>query len=819
MVFHLPRGIRFTLPVLRGKIKMVNLTKSDLEPSVILADYRLAVRSREVSLACRREVHSGRANFGASGDGKELAQLALARVFEPGDWRSGYYRDQTLMMALGNLTVRSFFAQLYAHADVKLEPTAAGRMMVTHFGSRVLNADGSWQDQTQLYNSAPDSSPTASQMPRLVGLAYASRLYRELEVLKEMPSFSRHGDEVAFGIIGNASAAEGMFWESINAIGVLKSPAVISIWDDGYGISVPNALQILKEDLSQLLSGFQRTDNGDGFDLYTVPGWNYPALIDTYRTAAGHARRFHVPSIIHITEMTQPLGHSTSGSHERYKSPERLAWESEYDPIARMRTWMLEDQITTEAALAKIEQEEQVDVRQERQAAWDAFVASLAGDLETVDGMLGEIEQETTCDLHEVRKRMGANVFPRRRDLFEAIQQTLLITRDQTGRTREQLIAWRNRKQQAYQSLYGTHLLSESGESPIHVTLCPPKYDIHVEEIPGHELLNCYFDHLFKRDPRVLTFGEDVGLLGGVNKTMSDLQAKYGPLRISDTGVRETTILGQAIGLAMRGLRPIAEIQYLDFLLYALQTMSDDLATIRWRTSGGHKAPVIVRTRGHRLEGMWHAGSLMAGIIHLVRGMHVLVPRDMTRAAGFYNTLLKGDDPGLVVEVLNGYRLKERMPTNLDEITVPLGVPEVLRSGDDITLVTYGALCRIVLDAVEALSETGIDTEVIDVQSLLPFDRQALIVDSLKKTNRLLIIDEDVPGGTSAYIMQQVLEKQGGYQWLDSGPRTLTAQAHRPAFGADGDYFSKPNKEDIFKAVYGIMHESQPTKYPLFYDE
>ena len=797
---------------------MPDPTKMSLDTTTILADYRLAVRSREVSLACRREVHSGRASFGASGDGKELAQLALSHVFEPGDWRSGYYRDQTLMMALDHLTAGRFFAQLYAHADVEAEPTAGGRMMITHFGSRVLNPDGSRQDQTQLYNSAPDSSPTASQMPRLVGLAYASRLYRELDELQDIALFSRQGNEVAFGIIGNASAAEGMFWESVNAIGVLRSPAVISIWDDGYGISVPNELQLLKENLSVLLSGFQRTDDGPGYDLYAVPGWDYPRLVETYKAAATHARREHIPAIIHVTEMTQPLGHSSSGSHERYKPPERLQWEAEYDPIRRMRHWMLDEQIASEEQIKEIDREEATYVRRERQAAWDHFVESLSDDLKAVDTLLEEVEHQSACNMSEVRKQMKANAYPRRSDLFEAIHQTLLITRNTTGTARENLIAWRNTKRPEYQKLYSDHLLSESAESPLHVPLCLPRYDTPSEDLPGHELLNRYFDRLFERNLQVITFGEDVGILGGVNKTMAGLQEKYGDLRVSDTGIRETTILGQAIGLAMRGFRPIAEIQYLDFLLYALQTMSDDLATMHWRTRGGHKAPVIVRTRGHRLEGVWHSGSLMAGIIHMVRGMHVLVPRDMTRAAGFYNTLLQGDDPGLVVEVLNGYRLRERMPDNLDEITIPLGVPDLLRAGKDMTLVTYGALCRIVLDAAEELSETGIDIEVFDVQSLLPFDRHALIAESLQKTNRLLIVDEDVPGGTSAYIMQQVLEEQKGYQWLDSEPRTLTAQAHRPAFGTDGDYFSKPNKEDIFTAVYDLMHESDPSRFPLFYD-
>lgn len=786
----------------------------------VLNDYRIALESRFTSLIGRREVFSGRAKFGIFGDGKELAQLAMSHAFRQGDFRSGYYRDQTFMFAAGMMSIREFFAQLYAHTDVTAEPHSAGRQMNAHFATRLLNPDGSWRSQTDLKNSSSDVSPTASQMPRLVGLAYASRLYRELDELHHLTQFSRHGSEVAFGTIGNASCAEGMFWESINAIGVLKAPAIISIWDDGYGISVPNAHQITNEDLSTLLSGFQRrSGSDDGFNLYTVRGWDYPALVNAYQEAAEIARHEHIPAIIHVIEMTQPQGHSTSGSHERYKSKERLAWEEEFDGIAKMRAWLIESDLATPGELNEIEQEAREKVERIKTEAWEAFVAANYENAQTAVRLIEAVEANCSCpaEVAQAKEQLIAKRAPQRRDVLSTLHDVLIAIRHEESPAKQQLVNWKNEQQRAGRQVYATHLFSSSPESNLNVPEVKPIYSPHSPKVSGFEILNACFDAMLGRDPRVVAFGEDVGKLGGVNQTFAGLQSKYGALRVADTGIREVTILGQAIGMAMRGLRPIAEIQYLDYLLYALQLISDDLATLRWRTAGGQKAPVIISTRGHRLEGIWHAGSPMAGIINLVRGVHVLVPRNMTQAAGFYNTLLQGDDPGLVVEVLNGYRLKETMPDNIGEFTVPIGVPEVLRAGEDVTLVTYGACCQIALQAAEKLHRVGIEVEVIDVQSLLPFDRHGRILESLKKTSRILFLDEDVPGGATAYMMQQVLEGQGGYWWLDAEPRTLSAAPHRPAYGADGAYFSKPNIEDVFAAVYEMMHETEPARYPIFY--
>ncbi len=791
-----------------------------LNPKEVLRDYRIAVESRFASLIGRREVFSGRAKFGIFGDGKEIAQLAMARAFRQGDFRSGYYRDQTFMFAAGMMSIREFFAQLYAHADVTADPHSAGRQMNAHFATRLLNPDGSWRSQTDMKNSSADISPTGSQMPRAVGLAYASRLYRELEELHHLTQFSRHGNEVAFATIGNASCAEGMFWEAINAIGVLKAPAVVSIWDDGYGISVPNAHQITKEDLSVLLSGFQRQPGlEDGFNLYTVRGWDYVALVQAYQEATDIARREHIPAIIHVIEMTQPQGHSTSGSHERYKSKERLAWEEAFDGIAKMREWLIETDLATPGELDELEQAARAKVERAKTEAWEAFVASHYEDGQTAVRLIEAVEANCACpdEVGLAKQQLIAKRAPLRRDILSAVHDVLIATHHEDSPARQQLAAWYGRLHQQGHHTYATHLYSSSSESALNVPEVKPIYSPQSPQVNGFEVLNACFDAMLARDPRVVAFGEDVGKLGGVNQTFAGLQAKYGLLRVSDTGIREVTILGQAIGMAMRGLRPIAEIQYLDYLLYALQLISDDLATLRWRTAGGQKAPVIISTRGHRLEGIWHAGSPMAGIIHLVRGVHVLVPRNMTQAAGFYNTLLLGDEPGLVVEVLNGYRLKETLPDNIGEFTVPLGVPEVLRPGTDVTLVTYGACCQIGLTAAEKLHQVGISVEVIDVQSLLPFDRHGRILQSLQKTSRILFLDEDVPGGTTAYMMQQVLEAQGGYWWLDSAPRTLAAKPHRPAYGSDGAYFSKPNVEEVFDAVYEMMHEANPMRYPLFY--
>ncbi|MEZ4643437.1 MAG: thiamine pyrophosphate-dependent enzyme [Chloroflexota bacterium] len=791
-----------------------------LDPATVLTDYRLAVESRQVSLIGRREVFSGRAKFGIFGDGKEIPQIAMAKAFRKGDFRSGYYRDQTFMFAKKMATIHEFFAQLYAHANVDADPQSAGRQMNAHFATRLLNPDGSWKVQTEMLNTSADVSPTGSQMPRLVGLAYASRVYRELEALQYMTQFSRRGNEVAWGTIGNASCAEGMFWESVNAIGVLNAPAVISIWDDGYGISVPNAHQITHGDLSLLLAGFRRQPDSDhGFNLYTVRGWDYMELVRVYHEAGAIARRDHIPAIVHVVELTQPQGHSTSGSHERYKSPERLAWEEEFDGIKKLREWIVERGLALPGELDDIEYEARERVERIKSEAWRAFTASYYEDVQTAVHLIESVEAACSCptDVAQIKQRLLNKPNPQQRDILNALHDVLLAIKDEDSRARAQLIAWKNERLATNVRRYGAHLHNDERGSALLVPEVKPVYAPDSPLVSGFEVLNTFFDAMLSRDPRVLAFGEDVGKLGGVNQTFAGLQAKYGALRVADTGIREATILGQAIGLAMRGLRPIAEIQYLDYVLYALQLMADDLATLRWRTAGGQKAPVIVSTRGHRLEGIWHAGSPMAGIINLVRGMHVLVPRDMTRAAGFYNTLLQGDEPGLVVEALNGYRLKEKLPANIGELTVPLGVPEVLRAGDDVTIVTYGACCRIALDAADKLQRVGVEVEVVDVQSLLPFDRYGRILQSLQKTSRILFLDEDVPGGTTAYMMQHVLEKQGGFWWLDAEPRTLTAKEHRPAYGSDGSYFSKPNVEEVFDVVYEMMHEADPSRYPLFY--
>jgi 2-oxoisovalerate dehydrogenase E1 component len=784
----------------------------------IIKDYRLAYQSRQASLIGRREVMSGRAKFGIFGDGKELPQLAMARAFRPGDWRSGYYRDQTLAFATGMSTIQQFFAQLYAHADLEADPATGGRAMNAHFATRSLNPDGSWKDLTAQPNSSADVSPTAAQMPRVVGLAYASKLYRQLEALKSFNQFSKGGDEIAFATIGNASAAEGLFWEAINAIGVLRCPAIVTVYDDGYGISVANENQIAKENISELLMGFQRPPGEccDGFDIYVVKGWDYPALLDAYQKAASVARDEHMPSIVHVAELTQPQGHSTSGSHERYKSKERLAWEAEFDCLKKFRQWMIDLEIASTAELDQMEEGDRKLVEEIRKRAWDAYIAPIHSDRSTVAGLIDQLGANSPqrAALSEIKDKLLAIPVPLRRDLSVAVRQALVAVRQDNPAGRQPLLAWRARLEQASRERFGDFLYAEGPASALKIAEIKPVYSEGSPVLYGFEVLNAAFDAALGREPRLIAFGEDVGRLGDVNQAFRGLQEKYGPQRVADTGIREATILGQAIGMALRGLRPLAEIQYLDYVLYALQLMSDDLATLHWRTKGGQKAPVIVRTRGHRLEGIWHSGSPMAAIIHLSRGMHVLVPRDMTRAAGFYNTLLRAEEPALVVEVLNGYRIRERLPDNLGEFTVPIGVPEVLRSGSDVTLVTYGASCRIILEAAEALNQVGIDPEVIDVQSLLPFDIHAKIVASLKKTGRIVFIDEDVPGGTTAYMFQEVIERQGGYSWLDSPPRTLPAKPHRPAYGSDGDYWSKPNVEQIFETVYEMMHEVDPASYP-----
>ena len=777
-------------------------TRTQFTRESIIDDYRVAVRSRQASLIGRKEVLTGKAKFGIFGDGKEVAQLAWARAFRKGDWRSGYYRDQTLLLALGAATLEEFFAQLYADADVAHDPWSGGRSMNAHFASRLLNPEGAWRNQTDAYNISADMSPTGSQMPRLVGLAWASRLYRELGIDDE--AFSRRGDEIAWGTIGNASCAEGMFWESVNAGGVLGIPMIVSIWDDGFGISVPNEYQITKGNLSELLKGFQREPKAkQGFDIYTVKAWDYAALCETYIAAATIVRMEHVPAIIHVTEVTQPQGHSTSGSHERYKTKERLDWEVEFDGIRKMREWMIAQGIASAQELDELEKEDARIVREAQRRAWEQYRAPIDAEVKEAVALLEEMGAT------DMKNELQRNQAPFRRDAVRAVFSGAAGSQPAED-LRARISTWLRDKQREGDTRYDAHLYSEREPVPV----VPAEYAPGAPVLNGFEIINHCLDHALGRDPKVIIFGEDVGKLGDVNQGCMGLQEKYGVWRVMDTGIRECTIVGQAIGAAMRGFRPIAEIQYLDYVLYAIQILSDDLATLRWRSAGGQKAPVIIRTRGHRLEGIWHSGSPMAGIIHLVRGMHVCVPRNMTQAAGFYNTLLRSDDPAIVIEVLNGYRTKEKLPSNVGDFTLPLGVPEIVRPGADVTLVSYGATLRIVLEATELLAQHGVDAEVIDVQTLLPFDVRGVIVESLKKTNRIAFIDEDVPGGATAFMMQQVLERDRGYDWLDSEPRTIPAKEHRPSYGSDGDYWSKPNRETIFTAVYELMREAMPARFP-----
>ena len=793
---------------------------STISTETTVRDYRLSYVSRQASLLGRKEVFAGKAKFGIFGDGKEVAQVAMADAFRKGDIRSGYYRDQTFMLATGMLSLQEYFAQLYAHADTEAEPGSAGRSMTAHFATRNLDADGKWKPLTEMFASASDISPTGSQMPRLVGMGYASKLYRELDGLKSFTQFSRNGNEIAFGTIGNASCAEGMFWESINAIGVLGVPVVLSIWDDHYGISVPNEVQITKGEIGEILSGFQR-DKGSrqGFDIHHVRGWDYPALCETYARVTESARREHVASIIHVTELTQPQGHSTSGSHERYKDAKRLEWEKRHDCVTRMRAWMLDQGVVKPAEISRMEEEDLEHVRDVMKRAWDSYSDPIRKEREVLAGLLDQAAHgsQQSAGVGKIREGLLRLGYPLRRNLLSGLHDALVLLRQEPAARRQALLDWRRGQVELAEDRYGSHLHSQSDESALEVAEVPATYDDDAKSIRGFDVLNACFDAALTRDPRVVALGEDVGMLGDVNQGFAGLQIKHGNLRVTDTGIRECTIVGQGIGMAMRGLRPIVEVQYLDYLLYALQIISDDLATLQYRTKGGQKAPLIIRTRGHRLEGIWHSGSPIAGIINLVRGLYVCVPRNMTQASGFYNTLLQSDDAALIIEVLNAYRLKERVPSNIDEFTVPLGVPEVLRPGNDITVVTYGACCAVALEAAKQLEQVGIDTEILDVQTLLPFDRHGMIVESLKKTSRILFFDEDVPGGGTAYMMQQVLEQQRGFRWLDSEPRTLTAAEHRPAYGSDGDYFSKPSREDVFRAVYDILHEADPARYPEFY--
>lgn len=792
-----------------------NLSFDDFKAEV-LNDYKIAVTSRECSLLGRREVLTGKAKFGIFGDGKEVPQLAWAKAFKNGDWRSGYYRDQTFMMAIGELTIEQFFAGLYAHTDIDADPMSAGRQMGGHFATHSLNEDGSWKNLTEQKNSSADISPTAGQMPRLLGLAQASKIFRNVKEVKGLTQFSINGNEVAWGTIGNASTSEGLFWETINAAGVLQVPMVISIWDDEYGISVHAKHQTTKENISEILKGFQRTDTENGYEILRVNGWDYAALIDVYQKAGVIARDEHVPVLIHVQELTQPQGHSTSGSHERYKSEERLQWEREFDCNVKMREWMIDNDMATEEELAAIEKDIKKEVRDGKKAAWQAFIAPQQKEQQEAITLIGNLAESSSNKnfIEKIKNDLASEKEPLRRDIIAAARKALRYVISEESPERRQLEDWIDNYFEIIQPKYASHLYSEAENKATNISEIKPTYSKNAEEVDGRVVLRDNFDRIFNNIPEAIVFGEDSGKIGDVNQGLEGLQEKHGQFRIADTGIREATILGQGIGLAMRGLRPIAEIQYLDYILYCLQIMSDDLATVRYRTLGKQKAPLIVRTRGHRLEGIWHSGSQMGGLIHLLRGLYLLVPRNMTKAAGFYNTLLESDEPAVIVECLNGYRLKEKMPNNLGQFRTPIGVVETVKEGTDITLVSYGSTLRIVEEAAKELQQVGIDAEIIDVQSLLPLDLNHDIVKSLGKTNRLLVIDEDVPGGASAYILQHILDEQNGYRHLDSKPQTLTAKPHRPAYGTDGDYFSKPSAEDIFEKVYAIMHEANPSDYP-----
>lgn len=784
----------------------------------VINDYRIAFMSRQASLIGRKEVLTGKAKFGIFGDGKEVAQLAMAKAFKKGDNRSGYYRDQTFMFALGMSNIRQFFAQLYAHTSVEDEPCSAGRSMNGHFGTRFLNDDGSWKSQTDTYNSSADISPTGGQMPRLLGLAMASKLYRENKDLHQYSDFSINGNEVAFGTIGNASSSEGMFWEAINAACVMQVPMAVSIWDDGYGISVPAKYQTAKENIGAILGGFQSDENGKALEIFTAKGWDYAELCLTYQKAIEICRTQHTPVVIHVNEMTQPQGHSTSGSHERYKSKERLEWETEFDCIHKMREWMETNAIATAEELNALEADWKKEVQNEKKAAWDAYLADIKGDVAEAVYLLDALATESNhnSQLTEIANNLRNQSEPMRKDIGVALNTALRLTIKESSAARENIVHYKKRFANDNYERYSTNLHSSSEWNALNVNEVKPVYSADSKTVDGREILQAFFDAAITRDPRVFAYGEDVGKIGDVNQGFAGLQEKHGELRVFDTGIRECTIIGQGIGAAMRGLRPIAEIQYLDYLLYAIQILSDDLATVQWRTKGGQKAPLIIRTRGHRLEGIWHSGSPMGMIINALRGIYVCVPRNMTQAAGMYNTLLQSDEPGLIVECLNGYRLKEQLPDNIGEMTTPLGVPEVLIEGDDITLVTYGSCVRVAEEAIQQLNEVGISVELIDVQTLLPFDIKHTIINSIKKTNRVVFFDEDVPGGASAYMYQQVMEGQEAFKWLDAEPRTICAQPHRPAYGTDGDYFSKPGPETVFEVLYDIMHEAEPGTYPKF---
>jgi pyruvate/2-oxoglutarate/acetoin dehydrogenase E1 component/TPP-dependent pyruvate/acetoin dehydrogenase alpha subunit len=795
------------------------MTKEDFR-KVVLEDYKLANISRETSLLGRREVLTGKAKFGIFGDGKEVPQLAMSKFFENGDFRSGYYRDQTFMMAIGQTDVQKFFAQLYAHPNVEAEPASGGRSMNGHYATRSLDENGKWLALKDQKNSSADISPTAGQMPRLLGLAQASKIYRHNKFIPEDNLFSRKGNEVAFGTIGDSSTSEGVFWETINAAGVLQVPMVMSVWDDGHGISVPKKYQTTKENISEVLKGFQRDeDQKNGYEIFKVKAWDYPALITTYEKAVQIAREEHIPVLIHVEEVTQPQGHSTSGSHERYKSEERLKWETEYDCIRKMGEWMIEKDIATEEELKSLQEEAKKEVRRSKKAAWEAFLGEIKAERDEAVSLIQAVHESSSNQnfIAPLLDELKNNPEPNRKEVMSTVRKVIRICRSEDLEAKQTLIGWFQNIQKQNEAKYSSHLYSQSDESPLLIEEKSPEYNDDTDTVDGRVVLRDNFDKLLDKYPEVLIFGEDSGRIGDVNQGLEGLQEKYGELRVSDTGIREATIAGQGIGMAMRGLRPIAEIQYLDYLLYCLQIMSDDLATVQYRTAGGQKAPLIIRTRGHRLEGIWHSGSPMAAIINAVKGIHVCVPRNLTTAAGFYNTLLQGDDPALIIEPLNAYRSKEKMPTNLGEFQIELGVPEVVKEGSDLTIVTYGSTCNLAEDACKELAELGISVELIDIRSLMPFDKNHSIVESLKKTNKVLFLDEDVKGGDSAYMMQKVLEDQGGYYHLDVEPKTLSSKDHRPAYGTDGDYFSKPSIEDIVETAYQLMRDVDPETYPALY--
>ena len=784
----------------------------------ILKDYFLINESRYLSLIGRKEVFMGRAKFGVFGDGKELPQIAMSKFFKNGDFRSGYYRDQTFMMAIDQLNSSQFFAQLYAHTDTKFDPHSAGRQMNCHFATRMLNDDGDWKTQTDMKNSASDISCVSGQMPRIVGLGYASKLYRENKNLSNMPNFSINGNEVIFGTIGDASTSEGHFWESINACGVLQLPVIMSIWDDGYGISVPSEYHTTRNDLSKVLSGFQRSSNKEnGFELFTVKAWDYVGLLNAYSKAEKLARNEHVPSIIHVKDVTQPQGHTTSGSHERYKSKERLQWEKDFCCIKIMREWIIENNLSSAKELDEIEKNALDSIKVSRDTSWKNYRKSIDDDLNDAMVIITRVAQNSPKNKKEiidVRDKLINTLHPLKSDIFKTLKFVQRIIRNENNISKSYLLNLIDELQNKYNFEYSSHLNSESKYSVDKIQELKPTYSKQNKLVDGREIINKFFDLTFDNNPLVFAVGEDVGIIGGVNQGFAGIQKKYGKLRIADTGIRESSIIGQGIGAALRGLRPIVEIQYLDYVYWALQTLSDDLSTLQYRTKGGQKAPVIIRTRGHRLEGIWHSGSPMGTLINSLRGINVLVPRNFVEASGMYNTLLLSDEPGIVIEPLNAYRLKENLPENLKNVRVEFGVPEILREGEDITIVTYGSMCRIVLEAASQLNDIGISCEVIDVRTLLPFDKNKMIVESIKKTNKVIFADEDVSGGASAYMMQSVIENQDAYFYLDSKPLSIYSKDHRPAYSTDGDYFSKPNCESVFEKIYSLFNELNPKAYP-----